>query len=123
MKTHFKNSTESVLPIFLMLATMLLLGFGCKTQKTTDPLARWQLDFGSQPDQAIEQDYQEYIQTLSPEERKFARAGHYYKDGTGQHALVAEIALNGTWWNHVLIYGKDNKRIKVIKYSIGHYAS
>jgi hypothetical protein len=31
--------------------------------------------------------------------------------------------LNGTAWNHVLIYDKDNKRVKVIKYVGYHYRS
>jgi hypothetical protein len=124
MTTRIKNPINNLALVCLMLMPMFILGFGCNTSKPTpDPLAGWQMDFNSQPDQMIEMDYQDYIQTLTPDERKFARAGHYYKDGTGQHALVVEIALNGTWWNHVLIYDKDNKRIKTIKYSPGSYRS
>jgi hypothetical protein len=89
----------------------------------TDPIAGWQLEFNGQPDQAMEKDYQDYIQALPPEEKKFAGMGHYYKDGTGQHALVVVVGLNGTWWYHVLIYDKNGKRVKVIKYSPGGYRS
>jgi hypothetical protein len=107
--------------IFLLVGFILIAG--CMSKPTPDPLAGWQLEFNGQPDPALEKDYQDYVQALSPEEKKFARAGHYYKDGTGQHALVAEVALNGTWWFHVLIYDKNNKRIKVTKYSPGGYRS
>ena len=87
----------------------------------TNPIEGWQADFKHEPSQAIENDYQDYIQKLPPGERPFASVGGWFKDATGQHAINIEIALDGTWWNHVLIYDKDNKRIKVIKYVGGHY--
>lgn len=46
----------------------------------------------------------------------------FFQDGTGQHAVKIEIPWKGTYWNYVLIYDKENKRIKKIKYSSGHYA-
>jgi hypothetical protein len=102
---------------------MFLCGFGCSSSKpTADPLAGFH-PASKNPDQIIEKDYQDYIQKLSPEERKFANVSGYFEDGTGQHAVQIEIPLNGTWWFHVLIYDKDNKRIKTIKYSPGKYAS
>ena len=60
---------------------------------------------------------------LTPEEKKHAYYAHDFEDGNGQHAIRIEIPLNGTWWEHVLIYNKNNTRIKVIKYANGHYAS
>ena len=87
----------------------------------TNPVAGWQTDFNHQPVPAIDEDYQDYIQRLPPGERPFASVSDWLKDGAGQHAIVIRIALDGTWWNHVLIYDKDNKRIKAIKYVSGHY--
>ena len=100
---------------------MFLCGFGCSSSKpTSDPLAGWQIDFNHEPDLAITKDYQDYIQKLSPEEKGYALPiVHYFKDRTGQHAIQITIGL-GTDWEHVLIYDKDNKRIKTIKYISGH---
>ena len=100
---------------------MSLCGFGCTSSKPTpDPLAGWQLDFNHEPDPAIAKDYQDYIQKLSFEEKGHALPiVKYFKDGTGQHAVQITIGL-GTDWEHVLIYDKDDKRIKTIKYVSGH---
>jgi len=68
-------------------------------------------------------DYQDYIQKLSFEERRSIGVIHFLEDGTGQHAVRFEIALNGTDWAHILIYDRENKRIKVIKYASGRYSS
>jgi hypothetical protein len=72
---------------------------------------------------AISDDYHDYISKLSPEERKYVGPLQFFEDGAGQHAVEIEIALNGTWWFHVLIYDKNNQRVKVIKYSPGGYRS
>jgi len=90
----------------------------------SDPLAGWKLD--SDPysgDQAIEKDYHDYIQQLPTEERKYAGPVSRFEDGTGQHAVLITIAQNGTDWAHVLFYDKKDKRIKVMKYVMGHYRS
>jgi hypothetical protein len=91
----------------------------------TNPIAGWQKDFSppGPSDKIIEKDYQDYIQKLPPEERKYVGGTNFFKDGTGQHAVEIEVDLNGTAWNHVLIYDKNNKRIKVIKYVAWHYMS
>jgi hypothetical protein len=124
MKTQFKNPVKNFAPVFLMLMAMFLLGIGCNTPKPTpDPLAGWQKDYNHQPDSAVEKDYQEYIQKLPPEEKKFATVDAWLMDATGQHAILITIGLNGTNWRHILIYDKDNKRIKIIKYVSGHSAS
>jgi hypothetical protein len=81
------------------------------------------MDFNHQPNQAIMEDYEDYIQKLPSGERNYAVLGQYFEDGAGQHAIVIEIALDGTDWAHVLIYDKNNKRIKTIKYIAGHYRS
>jgi hypothetical protein len=105
---------------------MFLCGFGCSSPKPTpDPLAGFHVSSLGNLDnnKAITDDYKAYIRTLSPEERKYLGTIFFYEDGTGQHAVEITIGLNGTWWEHVLIYDKDNKRINAIKYSTGHYAS
>src|ERR1700693_74729 len=99
----------------LALSAMLISGCSCSAPKPEpDPLAGWQIDF-KQPDPVIEKDRQDYIQKLPSDEKKYASWGYYYKDGTGQHAVVIEVDLKPNAWNHVLIYDEDNKRIKVIK--------
>jgi len=89
----------------------------------TNPIPGWQADFNSEPSKAVEKDYQDYIQKLPPNEKPYASATSWLKDGTGQHAVTIEVDLNGTFWNHVLIYDKDDKRIKVTKFISGHYRS
>ena len=43
--------------------------------------------------------------------------------GTGQHAVNILLLLHGTYWNHVLVYDKNDKRTEVIKYVGGYYRS
>jgi hypothetical protein len=43
------------------------------------------------------------------------------EDGSGQHAITIQVAWYGTDWAHVLVYDKDNKRVKVVRYVSGHY--
>ena len=107
---------------------MFLCGFGCSSSKPTpDPLVGFHVSdiVNLDSNKAITDDYKAYIQTLSPEEKQ--RLGPYpvsfFEDGTGQHAVDIRIGINGSNWHHVLIYDKDNKRIKTIKYVSGNYAS
>ena len=107
---------------FILLATSICWT-GCEMFAShTNPLAGWH-SASKNPDKIIEKDYQDYIQKLSPEERKFMAYTEFFEDGTGQHAIKITIGLNHTNWRHVLIYEKDNKRIKTIKYSSGNYGS
>src|SRR5277367_775607 len=124
MKTIFKCSNHFWFA--LALCVMILSGCSCSAPKPTpDPLAGWQMDFSRKLDPSIEKDYQDYIQTLSPEEKQ--RLGpapsSFFKDDAGQHAIEIKIGINGTVWEHILIYDKNNKRIKTIKYSPGGYRS
>jgi hypothetical protein len=110
------------------LLAMFLCGFGCSSPKPTpDPLAGWQLDF-SPPgpgDKIIEKDYQDYIQKLPAKDKNYVGPIFYYKDGTGQHAVGMEIFVKGenASWHYLLIYDKENKRIKAIRYGYGSYQS
>ena len=105
---------------------MFLCGFGCSSSKPTpDPLASFHVSSLGNLDsnKAIIDDYKDYIQKLSPEERRNLGPTFFYEDGTGQHAIDIAIGVNGRWWRHILIYDKDSKRIKTIKYATGYYAS
>ncbi len=72
---------------------------------------------------AVTDNYKDYIQKLPPEERKYAGPIEYFQHGTGQHAVRITIGLKGTVWRHILIYDKDDKRVKAIKYASGNYRS
>ena len=111
-------------PIWILLAALIGGCSGCQT-KTPDPLVGFHFSSLNNLDsnKAITDDYKNYIQTLSPDEKKTAGPIFYFEDGMGQHAVEIKIGLNGTVWEHVLIYDKDNKRIKMIKYSNGGYRS
>jgi hypothetical protein len=111
---------------FCFLLAVFLGGFGCSSSRPTpDPLTGFHVSDlkNLHSNKAITDDYQDYIQKLSPEERKYTGPISFFEDGTGQHAVVIEVALNGTVWNHVLFYDKDNKRTKVMKYVGYHYMS
>ena len=121
MKTSIKNFIQRSRLKFLVLLTAFVYVIGCTTSHV-DPVAGWQRDFSEEPNQIVN-DYQNYIRQLSPQERQDAGVSDWLKDGTGQHAIVIAIPLNGRWWRHVLIYDKANERTKVIVYKTGAYRS
>jgi hypothetical protein len=109
-----------------ILCAMLISGFSCSAPKPTpNPLTGFYFSSLNNLDsnKLITDDYKDYIGKLSPEEKE--RAGiEYFEDGTGQHAVKITIGLNGTVWEHVLIYDKDNKRIRsAIKHTNSGYRS
>ena len=111
--------------LVLVLCMMVVSGCSCSAPKPKpDPLAGFHVAVFFTPDsnKAITDDYKNYIQTLPPNERQ-SPSVHFYEDGTGQHAVEIIIGVNGRWWRHILIYDKDAKRIKTIKYATGYYAS
>lgn len=110
----------------VILPTLVVCGCSCKSSPAgpaPNPLSGWNMDFSPQLNAVIDKDCQDYIKHLTPEEIGHSRISGYFNDGTGQHAVEIEVALNGTWWKHVLFYDKNNKRVKVVKYSPGHYRS
>jgi hypothetical protein len=119
MKTILKHSNH--LLFALALGAMMLSGCGCFTP-TPDPLAGWQKNFG-EIDQSIVNDYQNYIQNLSPTEKRNVRSIHFFEDRTGQNAIEIILGINGRYWRHILIYDKGDKRVQTIKYATGYYAS
>ena len=111
--------------IIFSILFIVFLAAGCSTPKPTpDPLAGWReivrdIDM---PNKAVIDDYQSYILSLTQEEQKsYPTLPGFYADGTGQHAIRFNVNMNGASWAHVLIYDKDNKRIKVIKYFYAYY--
>lgn len=121
MKTQIKNNLWL---ISLTLAAAFILAAGCIAPKPApDPLVGWKRVYLAEPDKAIAEDYRDYIQNLPPNERKAVGPVFFFEDGTGQHAIRFEIGINGTDWAYVLIYNKESKRIKVIKYFSGYYRS
>ncbi len=89
-----------------------------------NPIAGWAGCRSQDPsklDKAIQDDYRDYIGKLSPKERMWIGSVSLSEDGLGQHAVTVHIAWYGTDWAHVLVYDKDNKRVKVIRYESGHY--
>ena len=101
---------------------MFVFSFGCAAPKVANSLEGWNRCFDQNParlDQAIQDDYRDYIRKLPPEEQKLATCDYDFEDGTGGHAVMITVGLKGTNWRHVLIYDKENKRTKTIKYASG----
>jgi hypothetical protein len=109
------------------LLAIFLCGFGCSSSKPTpDPLTGFHVSSLGNLDanKTITDDYKDYIKKLSPKETQYLGPTFYFEDGTGQHAVRIESDIGGTVrWYHVLIYDKENKRIKTIKYYDGRYMS
>lgn len=124
MKSSIKNSTKCFCLILPTVLAILVWTVGCAgLVHHPDPLVGWQIDFNEQPNQAVVNDYQNYIKQLPPQERQLATVDEWLKDGTGQHAIKITIGLNHKNWRHILIYDKNNRRIKTIKYISGNSAS
>ena len=103
-----------------MWAAFALFG-GCFSPKSTsDPLAsyHWTSLSDLENNKAITEDSKNYIQTLTPGQRR-GYSLNYYANGTGKHAVEIIIVEKGTIttrWKHILIYDRDNKRTKTLKY-------
>jgi hypothetical protein len=108
---------------FIFLLAAFALFAGCA--HSPDPMTGWQRDFLHEPDAAIEKDYQDFIKTFKPEGQRPDQAIGYFKDGTGQHAIETEIFKyhQNASCHYLIIYDKDDKRIKIIKFDCGSYQS
>jgi hypothetical protein len=119
MKTPINNSAKYFWLIYPVLLAALVWTAGCATQ-TPDPFAGWKLCYSQNPKDLgpeIMADYQDYIQKLPPKNHGHIGITYIFEDGTGQHAISIEIFVTGnTSWRYALIYDKENKRVKVIKY-------
>jgi hypothetical protein len=123
MKVKIKKFSRPLFFVFIILLSALFFQ-GCATS-IHDPLIGWQFSNMDNFDsiKEIEEDYHGYINNLPHNEKIHVGPIQFFEDGAGQRAVRIEIAINGTDWAHVLIYNKENKRIKVIKYATGHYSS
>ncbi|MBW8864770.1 MAG: hypothetical protein JF609_07580 [Verrucomicrobia bacterium] len=134
MKTRIKNSAR-FLSLALALSAVVLFGCRCSTSKPTpDPLAGWTFrtfDQFEPPsgqhhyhlDKTISDDYQDFIA-----KNKLSLVGAitgFYEDMTGQHAVRFEAIPPDAYssWTYVLIYDKQNHRVKIIKYDEHRYRS
>jgi hypothetical protein len=121
MTTRIKNSANRFALILLSAAI-----FGIAGCATPNPLVGWQKDYDTRPDDPIiEKDCNDFIRTFQPVGQRPAQVTGIFKDGTGQHAANIEIFEyhQNASWQYVLIYDKDDKRIKVIKYGYTKYQS
>jgi hypothetical protein len=111
------------------LATILAVSGCAWGRPDPDPLTGWK-EMGSAHSEpffakAIADDYAEYVRKLSARERKFVDDYNtwFYEDATGRHAIRLALAHDGSFWDHILIYGPDNRRVRTIKRFGGHYRS
>ena len=120
------------LPIWVLLAA-LVWAAGCVAPKHhPDPLYGWKRSWSQNPskfDKAIVDDYQEYIQKLPQKERILAIESNisFFENSTGQHAVRISIPVEGLigdiWWNHILVYDTNDRRIRTIKHKGGRSLS
>jgi len=124
LRTRFTDLCSCVIAAFLVVCP------GCTGTRPTDsapnPLIGWDLSWSQDPaklDRRITDDYEQYIKDLPAEQRDRIGPIRLFEDGTGQHAVSIEIAINGTDLAHVLFYDPIGRRVRVIKYTTGHYRS
>lgn len=132
MKMLIKN----LWPIFPILLAASFWTAGCAVfTRHSDPLTGWTFrpfpgsempPYGHNTnhlDNAISDDYHDFI--IKNKLDLFGAIAGFYEDDTGQHAIEFEAFppnQNATW-HYVLIYTKENKRIKVIKYGYRRFLS
>ena len=92
----------------------------------SNPIAGWKRLYSrdyEKLDKVISDDYRDFIQELPTKARNGIGPIQFYEDRTGQHAVAIETGWSGTDWTYVLIYDKNNKRVRVVKYVSGYYMS
>jgi hypothetical protein len=101
---------------------------GCVMRSESyDPLKGWKggnsVFEGNVPDKVITEDYKLYVQSLPFYQRVAVDDFdiRVFNDGNGQHAIKISIPERGTWWQHLLIYDRDDRRMKVITWISGKY--
>jgi hypothetical protein len=125
METSVKTPIKNAQLLFSILLVIVVWTVGGCATSTPDPLTAWKpdFDFSREADQEIVSDYQDYIKELPLRQSGFVGSVDFFKDETGQHAVNIKIGRNGTWWDHILIYNKQNKRIKTVISKNGGYRS
>lgn len=70
-------------------------------------------------DKVVIIDYNVYIEALPPAERAGVADVRSFADDTGQHAVAITVNGKDGAWMHVLVYDKQNKRLRVSKQAQG----
>lgn len=123
-----RNSLKYYASVAALLALVAAIVLGCgrsDSKAIPDPLAGWQKAYKEEPSQAIEKDYRDFIQKLQSEGKGQAQVTGYYKNESGQHLINIEIFEHdkNASWQYALVYDKDDKRVKMIKYGYVEYQS
>jgi len=126
MKNKIKRSSRYVL-LILALCAAVFPGCSCSSTKAkSDPLPGFYFCSlaNLQTNKVILEDYQNFIQDLSPRGNKITGPIQFSQDSNGRHAITIEVFVGGTAsWTYILIYDKDNKRVQAIKYRYNRYQS
>ena len=127
LKHEIPQSTHMIFhrSLACLLIVSVLGATGCTPH--SDPMKDWkEVKPFSDPavPESIKQDATTFFQTLSGQERSWwvnngDFAATYWENGTGQHAVILKCPHDGECWCHALIYDRDDRRIKVLKYSTG----
>lgn len=113
---------------FCVLLLVLFSVSGCATGRNA--LQGWKAVQQSSADcpfnKSICDDYKSYVDKLTSEQKLVGLSIGFYEDGSGRHAVVISNVWKEGWmfnysYDHVLIYSKSNKRIKIIKYRTGKF--
>src|ERR1039457_5876635 len=110
---------EKINRLILSFLLAVIVLAGCAAPKPApDPLAGWTPCWSQDPKDfdKITADCHAYINELPQELKVGVGPIEYLEDGTGQHAVRFETGRKEISYAHVLIYGKDNKRIKTVEY-------
>ena len=70
-------------------------------------------------DKVVITDYNVYIEALPPAERVGVAGVQSFADDVGQHAVAITVNGKDGAWMHVLVYDKQNKRLRVSKQAQG----
>ena len=127
MKKKSEKSTVERISIWIALGLCLMTVFGCSNLKPEpDPLAGFYRadEANLAKNKAIVDDYEDYLQKLPPKQQGPTQI-LFYENQAGQHAVWMEIfeGNENASWQHVLIYDRDNKRIKVVRCGYVKYES
>ena len=127
MKKKSEKSTVERISIWIALGLCLMAIFGCSNLRPEpDPLTGFTISSLGKLDsnKAIVNDYKDYLKKLPPKQQGPCQI-LFYENEAGQHAVHMEIfeGNQNASWQHVLIYDKNNNRIKAVRYGYVKYES
>jgi hypothetical protein len=107
---------------------MVIFGCQCSTPRPEpDPLIGFHVSSLGNLDSniSITDDYKDYLQKLPAEQKGYIGTIFFYENESGEHAVNIQIfeEYKNASWQHVLLYDKNNKRIKVTRYGHVKYQS